>query len=102
MIKKNKPYRNKKLMDYAHKQLKNAMCCACKDKPWVELHHYGSDGGTGLKPSDHCVARVCLDCHKRYPYKYLGLLKNGLEVVLIAFMNDSLEILKSYIESLEK
>ena len=40
-------------------------CCACGSATAVECAHVrtGTDGGTGLKPSDKWTISLCKDCH---------------------------------------
>lgn len=40
-------------------------CCACGSQAAVECAHVrlGTDGGTGLKPSDQWCISLCRECH---------------------------------------
>lgn len=42
-------------------------CVACGSSAGIEAAHVrtGTDGGTGLKPSDKWVVSLCRDCHAR-------------------------------------
>jgi len=42
-------------------------CCACGSETAVECAHVrtGTDGGTGIKPSDRWCISLCKDCHQR-------------------------------------
>lgn len=42
-------------------------CCACGSQTAIECAHVrvGTDGGTGLKPSDRWTISLCKDCHSR-------------------------------------
>lgn len=40
-------------------------CCACGSQTAIECAHVrvGTDGGTGIKPSDRWCISLCKDCH---------------------------------------
>ena len=40
-------------------------CCACGSQVAIECAHVrtGTDGGTGMKPSDRWCISLCKDCH---------------------------------------
>lgn len=42
-------------------------CCACGSSTAIECAHVrnGTDGGTGIKPSDRWCISLCKDCHTR-------------------------------------
>jgi hypothetical protein len=42
-------------------------CCACGTTTAIECAHVrvGTDGGTGIKPSDRWTVSLCRDCHTR-------------------------------------
>lgn len=42
-------------------------CCACGSLTAIECAHVrvGTDGGTGIKPSDRWCLSLCKDCHSR-------------------------------------
>lgn len=42
-------------------------CCACGSTVAIECAHVrtGTDGGTGIKPSDRWCISLCKDCHQR-------------------------------------
>jgi hypothetical protein len=42
-------------------------CCACGSQSAIECAHVrvGTDGGTGIKPSDRWVISLCRECHSR-------------------------------------
>lgn len=42
-------------------------CCACGSTAAIECAHVrsGTDGGTGIKPSDVWCISLCRDCHAR-------------------------------------
>ena len=42
-------------------------CCACGSETAIECAHVrtGTDGGTGIKPSDKWTISLCKDCHAR-------------------------------------
>ncbi len=97
---KIKVARSKEFMSYAH-STKPAPCCICREKPFVQLHHFGSDGGKGLKPSDYQVARLCHGCAIRWELKRNALVKNGYYEVLAAFQQDALELHEGWLRRLE-
>lgn len=41
-------------------------CCACGSTAGIECAHVrvGTDGGTGLKPSDWWTVSLCSECHR--------------------------------------
>jgi len=105
MFPKSKPFRSKELLKFAHEEMSPAPCCVCRERQWTQLHHFGDDGGKGLKPSDNEVARTCQRCHQRYDFKRLALIKKGTPEylnVLESYQNDALKINRAYIEKLEK
>ena len=101
VIQKSNPYRSPAFLRFCHERMRPAPCCVCEDKPWVELHHFGDDGGQALKPSDNEVARLCVGCHDDYDLKRRGLLKSGFDAVLLAFERDALRLNRAYLEHLE-
>ncbi len=102
MIQKNKPWRSKKFLSFCHENMKPAQCCVCQEQPWSQLHHFGDDGGTSMKPSDNEVARVCLGCHNpRNDLKRRGLIKSGRWDLLEDYQNDALKLNRAYAEHLE-
>jgi hypothetical protein len=42
-------------------------CCACGSQTAIECAHVrtGTDGGTGIKPSDRWTISLCKECHAR-------------------------------------
>jgi hypothetical protein len=42
-------------------------CCACGSQSGIECAHVrnGTDGGTGIKPSDKWCVSLCKTCHSR-------------------------------------
>lgn len=42
-------------------------CCACGSQTAIECAHVrtGTDGGTGIKPSDRWCISLCADCHRQ-------------------------------------
>ena len=101
MIGKRKPYRSSAFLSYCHEEMRPEPCCLCGERPWDQLHHFGDDGGQGMKPSDNEVARVCYECHPKFDLKRRGLLKSGYHEVLMAFEKDALALNRAYIEFLE-
>ena len=108
MEQKKKPYRSKAFLAFCHEHLRGSFCCVCKEKPWTQLHHWGDDGGMGMKPNDLDVARVCEGCHLKYPYKKRALVMgSGLHSltasrILTAFQRDALTLNQAYVKHLEQ
>jgi len=102
VIHKSRPYRSKAFLRFCHERTADVPCCLCNSRPWVQLHHFGDDGGRGLKPSDNEVARVCLDCHMENDQKRRALIKNGRDDVLLAFERDALILNREYMRFLEE
>ena len=70
-----KPYRNRKILDYA----RNYPCIQCRndDGTIVAAHYSGIYAdmlgkGMGQKPHDHCVAYLCRACHIDYDSYHSG------------------------------
>jgi hypothetical protein len=101
MRQRQKPFRSKALMRYVHQHMKPAPCAACLTKPWSQLHHWGDDNGKGIKPSDHIIVRLCVDCAKKYELKWKALFRDNRYVLFNLFATDTFYILRSYIEHLE-
>lgn len=101
MLSKSKPFRSKAFLKFCHNETGPAVCCLCQEKHWEELHHFGDDGGTAMKPSDNEVARTCLECHSKYGLKRRALIKNGRFDILESYQNDALKLNRLYIEHLE-
>ena len=102
-LQKNKPYRSKAFLKFCHEQTPVVSCCisgCCRS--WSELHHFGDDGGTALKPSDNEVARLCVNCHRDHGYKRRALIKNGYYEILECFQRDALKLNRMYLEHLEE
>lgn len=99
-----RPYRSRDLFRFVHQDMRG-LCCVCRKSPWEELHHFGDDGGMGLKPSDNEIARLCRACHREHDFKRRALArrdeKNGTHV-LEAMQADALEINRVYLERLER
>ena len=52
----------------AHRSfVRSHACCACGASAAIECAHVrdGTDGGTGIKPSDRWCISLCRDCHSR-------------------------------------
>lgn len=101
VIPKTKPYRSPAFLHFCHERMRPAPCCVCEDRPWLELHHFGDDGGKALKPSDNEVARLCVECHDAYDLKRRGLIKSGFDAVLMAYERDALKLNRAYLEHLD-
>lgn len=97
---KLKPLRSKEFMAFAH-STKPALCCVCRERYFSHLHHFGNDGGMGMKPSDYMVARLCVECHRAYDMKYNVLLRGGHADQLISMQMDALELHDMWFRHLE-
>lgn len=95
------PYRDKHFAVWAHSYAMGYCCVPGCNNPWLELHHFGDDGGKSLKPSDHLQARMCLWCHKKYDIKMKALIRDGRHELLIAFFKDAAELWRGYMEYLK-
>lgn len=109
-LQKRKPYRNKEFLKFCH-ETGEGPCCVCDGWPWQQLHHFGGDGGMGMRASDNCVARVCRSCHEKvhsvlgrtlsvkaimYPSSYSEQL-----IWFVAMQEDALVLNRAWIEHLE-
>ena len=104
MFAKNKPYRSKSFLSFCHSEMKHEPCCLCDERQWKELHHFGADGGMGMKPNDLEVARLCQDCHMDHGGKKRSLIKsmNPTDLILlVAFQDDALVLNRAWIEHME-
>lgn len=99
---KNAPFRSKRFLKFCHEETEKTSCCMPRcNRIWSELHHFGDDGGKGMKPSDNEVARLCSLCHRDNDFKRRALIKNGYLEILETFQNDALKLNRKYIEFLE-
>ena len=65
---KEKPYRNKKILDYARGQeCQIRLPGVCNENPETvvacHIRQYEFGAGIGIKPDDCCVAYCCSSCH---------------------------------------
>jgi len=101
---KNKPHRSREFLAFA-KGLPGP-CCICwrvngRKRPAEELHHYG-EKGAGQKCSDHEVARICAEHHRRYQGKRrIGFMRAGEIEVLEALESDNVKLLSAWATKLE-
>ena len=67
MLQKQKPYRNKKILDYAKGQdcsIRLPGCCNNTETVVAaHIHEYEFGHAKGIKADDCCVAYVCYHCH---------------------------------------
>lgn len=99
---RQQPFRSKALMAFVHEHLKPGPCAVCGQEPWTQLHHWGDDGGQGMKPSDHLLVRLCRDCATRYELKWKALVRDGKWALFHLFAADAFAILRAYVEHLEQ
>lgn len=67
-IPKNSGRADKAKRSPAHRSfVRSHACCACGSMTAIECAHVriGTDGGTGIKPSDCWTISLCRDCHAR-------------------------------------
>lgn len=100
MIPKNKPYRSKAFMRFCHEHMMPTRCCVCGEQA-TELHHFGDDGGQGMKPSDNEIARLCNGCHQKHGHKKRSLIRNMRYILLSEYQDDALELNRAYMKHLE-
>lgn len=99
-----RPVRDRSFLSWAKKQ--GGQCCICwrlkGDRvPGAELHHFSSDGGMGLKGSDHVVARVCRTCHDSVQGKHwISFLREDRIETLAALQEDAIKLLSGFVEHL--
>jgi hypothetical protein len=101
MFCKQKPFRSKALMNFVHRHMKPAPCAVCEIRPWRSLHHFGFDGGQGMKPSDHMLVRLCRECAQRYEVKWKAMFRDQKWALFNTFAKDAFRIVRAYIEHLE-
>ena len=73
-------------------------CCICGYPTAVDLHHYGDDGGMGLKPSDYWVCRVCRKCHREVQGKRMHhMVRVGRLGHYCYMLKDNLTLLEGWV-----
>jgi hypothetical protein len=77
------------------------LCCICKEKPFRQLHHFGSGGGRGMKPNDLDCCRMCQECAMAHEVKATAMIRDGRWELLATMHMDSAELKGAYIEYLE-
>lgn len=109
MIAKSKPWRSKNFMAFCHESMRDsALCAVCGERQWAQLHHWGSDGGMSMKPTDLKLVRMCLTCHEKHGHKERALQSSSCrmdrevaERLLSTFRRDAVELLAAYVQHLE-
>jgi hypothetical protein len=101
---KIKPYRNSSFMRFAHQTMKQngEVCCMCRTNPWTQLHHFGSGGGKGMKPSDLELCRMCKVCADKYEFKRTAMIRDGKWEILATMQMDALEINEEWQRFIDK
>lgn len=101
-LSKSKPFRSREFMAFLHERrdLVGESCAVCMNEYWSQLHHFGDDGGMGMKPSDLYVVRVCKECADRYEVKGRALRLSGKWELLSIFLDDSMHNVETYLEHL--
>ena len=67
-IQRNSGRADKARRSPAHRAfVRSHACCGCGSQTAIECAHVrdGTDGGTGIKPSDCWTISLCRDCHAR-------------------------------------
>lgn len=97
---KSKPFRSKEFMSFLHsrRDLVGDLCPVCNRNPWVQLHHFGNDGGTGMKPSDLYLVRVCKTCADKYEIKMRALLMGQKLELLTTFLEDAMHNVEEWLK----
>ena len=101
MEQRQQPYRSRGFLRFCHERMRDRPCCLCNRRAWIELHHFGPDGAMAKKPGDLQVARLCRQCHDRYPFKARSLVKNENWYVLAMFACDALELNEAWVRHIE-
>jgi hypothetical protein len=94
-------FRSKEFMAFCHREMNDALCCACQEQYWEELHHFGGQGAMSRKPSDLEVARMCKKCHMKNDFKRLSLIKQNKLDLLLTFQDDAMELHEAWFRHLE-
>jgi hypothetical protein len=91
------PFRSPEFLAYVH-LTRTGPCVACGAAPWVELHHFGDDGGTGCKPSDALVVRLCRACHAdgAIGRKLRALRRDGADALAADYLRDAAASLEAW------
>jgi hypothetical protein len=100
-MQKNEVYRNPKFLNFCH-QHHQGLCVLCGKNRWQDLHHFGNDGGMGMKPNDLEVARLCKYCHEKFGHKRMSLVKRNQTEVLLAFERDAGVLARAWIQWTEQ
>jgi hypothetical protein len=97
-LQKNKPFRSKEFMRFLHsrRDIVGEGCALC-DRQWVQLHHFGYDGGKGLKPSDLYLVRLCKICADKNEIKMMALLRAGRYEELSLFLEDAIHNIECWL-----
>ena len=103
-LQKQKPFRSKSFMAFLHnrRDLVGESCAVCQEAQWTQLHHFGMDGGRGMKPSDLYLVRLCKTCADRYEIKMRALIIAGRWELLSIFTRDALHNVETWIKYKER
>ena len=98
-LQKKKPFRSREYMKFLHERrdLVGESCAFCSE-PWSQLHHFGSDGGQGMKPTDLKLVRLCKTCADKYEVKERTLWRMARFELLATFQGDALDNLEAWIK----
>jgi len=97
------PHRSKAFLAFVHTARRDGLCVACESRTWSQLHHFGSDGGAGLKPSDYLVVRLCRECHADSVSgrKILAMRRDGFDQMAADYLADAADSLSLWSAHLE-
>lgn len=98
-LQKNKPFRSKEFMKFLHERrdLVGWGCTLCSNQ-WSQLHHWGRDGGTGMKPSDLYLVKLCKTCADSNEIKMTALVLAGYHSRLYEFFADSMHNVECWLK----
>ncbi len=98
-LQKNKPFRSKEFMSFLHsrRDLVGDECALCTHT-WSQLHHFGNDGGTSLKPSDLYLVKLCHGHAVEHEIKMRSLICSGRWELLSHFLEDSMHNAETWLK----
>lgn len=98
-LQKNKPYRSEEFMAFLHdrRDLVGEQCATCGSF-WKQLHHFGDNGGMGMKPSDLYLVKLCKTCADKYEVKTRALRRDRRWKLLSVFLYDAMANVEAWIK----
>ncbi|MEA3225051.1 MAG: hypothetical protein U9Q07_03810 [Planctomycetota bacterium] len=95
--------KDKAFLRIAHEKI--VPCRFCGERPFQELHHFGS-GGMALKGSDYLVVRLCTQCHHdggpRKARKVRAMRNDEDYETLAICLQDAADLMEAYIIRLRR